>query len=619
MSLKEKIGNNFLLDANILVSTILIFSIKWFLIHIYNQDTLLNKILFDYSDLYYFPFILNILELDISPQYLDNYTPNKNIPIPIYSILLHSIFFKIFGLISFYILEFFFLFIFLILIFNILIKCNLNYNFAIFSTLIIFLLPFTLKNIDLFNINLNIISGLFSFRFPRPLVTSCFFFWGIYLAILYYKNERLNFKNSIYIGICFSLLFASYYYNFVNLILLFAIIFVFKNINDITYLRKNYKNILNSIIFFLILSIPFLLIYFSSEKDFFLLIGGIELNFEFKKKLLIHFINKIFSIKFIVSFVLLTIIMFTLLKHNDFKEKKIIKLFYFMFLASIISPFFFVLLSPSISEIYHFLNWIVITTIFVSIIYLLLVVDFVLKKFDFFSIKYIKYLFLFISFIVILSFNFLYFDNLIGKNDKQIRKEYQNLQILVDNNNFEYLLTFIPRVQVLWMLKNKTKFNSIESSYSSLNFNQLEQNFVENLKFLNINKIDFADIISNKKGSWRYNNEFVKYFSWYKYQANSLITFKNTNDFKYDEAEFIKKSSPTKTQQIIIPQFEINRLLDLYDKLSLNQDLKKPDLIVLKNDSLVENYSFIDPNIYCRLNNFKLLKIYYQKKSDFCE
>ena len=112
-------------------------------------------------------------------------------------------------------------------------------------------------------------------------------------------------------------------------------------------------------------------------------------------------------------------------------------------------------------------------------------------------------------------------------------------------------------------------------SYSSLNFNQLEQNFVENLKFLNINKIDFYfDIISNKKGSWRYNNEFVKYFSWYKYQANSLITFKNTNDFKYDEAEFIKKSSPTKTQQIIIPQFEINRLLDLYDKIALNQDLK---------------------------------------------
>ena len=79
------------------------------------------------------------------------------------------------------------------------------------------------------------------------------------------------------------------------------------------------------------------------------------------------------------------------------------------------------------------------------------------------------------------------------------------------------------------MLKGKKEFSSIESSVSSLNFQQLENNFLQNLRFLNVNPDNFAKLISNKKSSWRYNNDYIKYISWYKYQANSLITFKNTS------------------------------------------------------------------------------------------
>ena len=134
-----------------------------------------------------------------------------------------------------------------------------------------------------------------------------------------------------------------------------------------------------------------------------------------------------------------------------------------------------------------------------------------------------------------------------------------------------------------------------------------------------IDKQEFKKILENKKRSWRYNNEFLRYLSWYKYQANSLITFDNTNDFRSDELEFIKQSSPTKTQQIIIPQFEINRLLNLYDVLDINQDIENPDLIVLKRGSLVEKYSFIDLSVYCRSNNFDIFKIYYKKINDICD
>ena len=70
-------------------------------------------------------------------------------------------------------------------------------------------------------------------------------------------------------------------------------------------------------------------------------------------------------------------------------------------------------------------------------------------------------------------------------------------------------------------------------------------------------------MITNKKGSWRYTNEYIKYISWYRYQANSLITFKNTNDFSDEELKYISTSRPTKTQQIILPKFEF--ALDLLD------------------------------------------------------
>jgi len=190
------------------------------------------------------------------------------------------------------------------------------------------------------------------------------------------------------------------------------------------------------------------------------------------------------------------------------------------------------------------------------------------------------------------------------------------------NNNelkFNSIMSFIPRVQVMMMLKNKKEFTTVESSFSSLNFDQLEKSFILNLKFLSIDKQEFKKILENKKRSWRYNNEFLRYLSWYKYQANSLITFDNTNDFRSDELEFIKQSSPTKTQQIIIPQFEINRLLNLYDVLDINQDIENPDLIVLKRGSLVEKYSFIDLSVYCRSNNFDIFKIYYKKINDICD
>ena len=82
-------NKNNLFDVNIFVGSFLIVFFKWFSSFLlFPDENLINKILFDISAIYYFPFILNILDLNISPDYLDNIKSDSLIPIPIYSIIL---------------------------------------------------------------------------------------------------------------------------------------------------------------------------------------------------------------------------------------------------------------------------------------------------------------------------------------------------------------------------------------------------------------------------------------------------------------------------------------------------------------------------------------------------
>ena len=616
----NKINNLF--DLNIFIVSFLIFFFKWISsFWIFGDENLINKILFDISDIYYFPFILNILDLNFSPDYLNDFESDNLIPIPIYSIFVHAIFFKIFGILSFFILELIFLYFFLIIVHKILINCDINYYLALLTTVFIFVLPALLSNIELFKINLNIVNGLFNFRFPRPLVTSCYFFWGLYLALSYYKDKKFNLSSFLYTGVCLSLLFVSYYYNFISLIILFIYLLINKILIDENYFKKNYQNLCYSILIFLFMVTPYLYLYSLSEKDFSSMIGVITTNYDLKVELFLHFLNKVFTLKFILIFVLITFLRFFLLKFENQINGKIIKFFYFLFLAALLSPFFFVIISPSVSEIYHFLNWIVIISFLTLIIYFCLYINFITKDFLIKSSKVYNSIAIFFSFFLILIFQLINYEKILNDNDKLIRNDYVKLQSLVDNNlnDINNLLSFSVRPQVMWMIKGKKEFSSIESSISSLNFEQLEKNFIVNLKFLNLNSDDFSEIISNKRGSWRYNNESIKYISWYKYQANSLVTFNDSNDFTTIEKEFIKNSSPTKTQQIALPKFEINRLKNLFNNFKANKDFNNPDLIILKKNSLISQYANLDNKNYCEIKGYQTLKIYLNKDVISCD
>lgn len=603
--------NNFL----ILLFSFLTVLLKWlFSFYYFDNENLLNKLIFDIKDYYYFPHVINFLEFDFSPDYLKNFPSQNSLPIPIYSIIFHVVFIKLFGFVSFIILEFLCLYLFLIILVNFFNKFNLNPNIALLSSILFFILPIIFSYISFPNFKITTIENLYSFRFPRPLITSLYFFWGLYLSIIFYESNKINISKYAFIGIVLGLTFVSYYYNFIHLSLIFLFIFIIKIFENKNFLKNNYQGILTSILIFVFVIIPFLILINQSEPDYFSMIGVTPLDLAKKIELLSYLFKKILNIKFLFLTCLMVISTFILIKLNIKTLKKKIVFLCILFISGLISPFFFVLISPSISEIYHFLNWTIIISIFVIITNSILILNFYLKK-D--ISKVFSYFFL-------LFFLFLFqihnYQN-IKNSDISLRDDFYKLQVLInkDEEKFNHIMTFIPRAQVMLMLQNRKKFSTIESSFSSLNFDQLEKSFILNLKFIGIKKEDFIKILENKKSTWRYNNEFLRYLSWYRYQANSFKTFNETSDFSPSELSFISTTSPTRTQQILIPKFEINRLKNLFNNFKTNKDFINPDLIILKNNSLISRYANLDDKNYCEIKGYQTLKIYLNKKVISCD
>jgi hypothetical protein len=603
--------NNFL----ILLFSFLTVLLKWLVsFYYFDNENLLNKLIFDIEDYYYFPHVINFLEFDFSPDYLKNFPSQNSLPIPIYSIIFHVVFIKLFGFVSFIILEFLCLYLFLIILVNFFNKFNLNPNIALLSSILFFILPIIFSYISFPNFKITTIENLYSFRFPRPLITSLYFFWGLYLSIIFYESNKINISKYAFIGIVLGLTFVSYYYNFIHLSLIFLFIFIIKIFENKNFLKNNYQGILTSILIFVFVIIPFLILINQSEPDYFSMIGVTPLDLAKKIELLSYLFKKILNIKFLFLTCLMVISTFILIKLNIKTLKKKIVFLCILFISGLISPFFFVLISPSISEIYHFLNWTIIISIFVIITNSILILNFYLKK-D--ISKVFSYFFL-------LFFLFLFqihnYQN-IKNSDISLRDDFYKLQVLInkDEEKFNHIMTFIPRAQVMLMLQNRKKFSTIESSFSSLNFDQLEKSFILNLKFIGIKKEDFIKILENKKSTWRYNNEFLRYLSWYRYQANSFKTFNETSDFSPSELSFISTTSPTRTQQILIPKFEINRLKNLFNNFKTNKDFINPDLIILKNNSLISRYANLDDKNYCEIKGYQSLKIYLNKKVISCD
>ena len=316
-----------------------------------------------------------------------------------------------------------------------------------------------------------------------------------------------------------------------------------------------------------------------------------------------------------------------LLKKQSFFCKETLTILYLFFISSCLSPFLFLLIPIIITEFYHFTDLVVIIGILVFFIYVTLIFTIIfrqnIKAYKFYNfISKNNFSFLLLILFLSITFNFSYFLNYKESSDPNIRKDVNALYNYLNKNNYNQninnILTFNTKVQVWWLLLGNKKLSTINASYTPLNFRDLELSFINNLKFLNISVKNFQKIIDNRKIGWRYYNRYIRYISTYKYQANSLTTYKNSQNFDNDVLTFIKSSSPLLTQQMAVPDEEIKRLTTLFNKTN-NINFINPDIIILEKKSLVAQYSSISLNEYCVLTGTKYLDIYLNSEKTNCD
>ncbi|RZO61828.1 MAG: hypothetical protein EVA75_03675 [Candidatus Pelagibacterales bacterium] len=144
----------------------------------------------------------------------------------------------------------------------------------------------------------------------------------------------------------------------------------------------------------------------------------------------------------------------------------------------------------------------------------------------------------------------------------------------------------------------------------------IEEDIFSVFKKLGLNEVSFDLFIKNQKSSWRYINQHITKFVYYKYSANSLFTYKNSNDFEKDEIEHIKKTHLLLQQQQMIPKFELERLKSEFKKFDGN--LIFPEVILLnKTDEFLNNKN-LNLDGYCNIFNGKVFVMYFKDDGKSC-
>ena len=87
--------------------------------YIYPEEGISLKNILDLEDTLYFPFIINLAELNFTPEYIENAKIEKLLPFSFYSMMIHSLFYIFFKDFTFLIIEFLSLSLFLIILFKI--------------------------------------------------------------------------------------------------------------------------------------------------------------------------------------------------------------------------------------------------------------------------------------------------------------------------------------------------------------------------------------------------------------------------------------------------------------------------------------------------------------------
>jgi len=616
------------INLGIFFCALIIFLIRWYSPLINFDEKIDISIIFEsISDGYiYFAPFKAFVNLDLNYSFDPAIENLNNITIPTGAFYLHFIFYHLLGAWSFVILELIFILFFLIIFYKISRLLNLTRFEALSISVILFNIPVFLEILGLSGTNYFtvIYSEFYSLRFPRPLVSNIFFYSFILCIFRLLKNDFFIKKNFILLGIISGLSFTSFFHVFVleQLILVFILIHTYKN-KSLKILQKNFKFIILYIVSFLIISLPFFINMFFTEPEFLERMGLADLNYERKLSLLSYLLKKIFKFEFLLTISLSIMIFFYINYIKNINYFKKLNIFFIIFYTSILTPFIFVLLSPKFfSHFYIFNNVILISAFLLFFFSIFLIIKFYLIKIV--SNKIINSTaILFI--IVALSCNFYqnlknYNETKLSEDSINLRNEFKIISNLIKENNLinlkdSSLLTFDNRF-LIWATLNDIRYLKISNGVIFPKKNEMiEKDLIQTFKYLNLSKKDFYKFIENKKlSSWRYRNENIRKLFWMRYQANSLITYKNSKDFNQEILDFINKSSPLLSQQLVVPNNEIDRLLlkfDIFDSYTDN-----PDLIIINKNNKVLAKSLIDLKIFCKKFEGQIFIYYVKLTSD---
>tara|TARA_S200000501_G_scaffold150404_1_gene141838 strand:- start:2304 stop:4160 length:1857 start_codon:yes stop_codon:yes gene_type:complete len=584
-----------------------------------DEDLILKLISESYEDSFmYFHYVKSIVDLNFNNTFSPETSEKGFIVIPIGSLIFHAFGLKFFGIKSFIVLEFLAIFVFLFIFFSIFKRFKIQDLSAISLSSLIFITPLIFSALNFLNIDeINTFSkNFYNLRFPRPLIAQLYFFSFFYILLVSINKNFYEKKFLIPLSIIMSLSLSSFFFIFINqLVSLFIFLIIKYKSNFTKEIRLNYKNILLCIVIFFTVSLPFLTLILNANEDYMERLGVNKISISDKVFLIDHYLSKLFRLKALLLYV--TIIFFTIIYKKFFEGNfDIIHIFLIGFVASILSPILFVIFSSKVSFLYHFNNIIIISTVLLMMIFITSFVSKILMKFPLKKFNY------FLSTLIILfSVSFFNLENLKRTKVDQKRSEKNQIINLIKENkqiNFEEtsILTFDNEIMIWAIFNNINYLKIIDGTFTIKRNILVEKDLIETFKFLKLDNKHFESFISNKKIGYRYINPEMRQLFWQKYQANSLFTFKNSNDFENQDLKFIQNSSPFYAHQFAIPEFELKRLSNKFVTIKTNNNFK-PDIVMMDKSKKILNEYFLDLNKYCRVLNGDLYTLYFKK--ELCE
>ena len=283
--------------------------IKYLISYIYFFDEDLFLKILRLNDIEYLMIVESLSRLDLKTDWSNIFEAQKIIGFPLFSVIWHSIFFYFIKYYSILILEisFFFLLCLILLKFTIDLKIKKDQSLFIIISLLIIIeilkISANIYGLEISNLIKLPLSEFIGIRFPRPLVTSIYFFSILFCLQKVADNQNFDKSKKYLIFLSLSLLFLinSFFYLFIvsSILTFFILIKKFKS--------KIISLFLENLYFFFkcifIISIGFLILFvqnYFSEDDYSYRIGLYTLNLYDKIYILKHLFIKIFQLEIIV-------------------------------------------------------------------------------------------------------------------------------------------------------------------------------------------------------------------------------------------------------------------------------------------------------------------------------